>query len=1557
MASIAVAIRYASNMAELANNLKQGTNQIEALSATAEKMAERLGGAKMIQAANNLVGALDKTKISTLTLAQSSSSLEQLERAIAKLEASGKPIPDGMLAAANALRQVTDQAKALSAQAQQTAQQTEAITAKVEELGGTKTIQSAKTLVTAINQVGVSVLSTSQAAGSLAQLDAAMAKLKATGQPIPASMQATADALKKVADQSVTLEQRLDATAKKLDTAGNAAKSVATTMAPVALALGGIGLAGIKMATDLNESLANVSALLGDMSGKQLDSTVGEMKSKVRDLAISLGKSTTDISGGLYEVVSSLGYTNDTFGQLEIAAKAGAAGLATTQESFNFLSAVTKTYGDTSEAAFKKAADLGFQAVNFGQTTFPQLAASIGGVAPIAKVAGVSMEEMFAVIATATGVTGNTNEVVTQMASAINGLLSPAKDMKIAYQALGVSSGEALIQQRGFVGALQAVAEQARLTGTPLIELLGRKEAFILTSSLAGTQAAKFADNLGEMAKAATASGGVVDSAFKKQTEGVNSAGFAWKQFKAEAEVASQRIGDAVLPVIMRIATTLKPAWEAVQSAVEWFGQLPAPVQATAVVLGGLVVVGVPLLYFMGQLMISVAALLPVLGVALPGAAVAATGAIGGTTIAVGGLKTALLAFAANPIVLALTAIATAAVLVYIELDRSTAAIRRNIQANQDHATIQKAASSNVALGIKEQAEFTAALERTTASTYIGGKGLGTLSGFVTGLNISIDQVDMKPLVSGVTGAGTGARQASPEMKKFADDVNDLKTKIANLTSAGVPASEIVKRLGDDAIKTANQAQEMGVRVDKLPMSIRLLKADAEALAKLLDEQKPFKKFADDAKDLEARLRALQSAGVPAAEIVEQLGKDALKSAEEARQLGLGVGSVSPAIIALGRDYVILTALQKVNDDVAKLTPKIVGDNVKATAEWVAARRKAEDDLLAKARATSAAVIAVGYTEVEKKVAAAGQWRDESLRAIEVLRTKEPEMHRAISEMIAKEYGKRTDAATSSIARIAEKIENIGATVANVGGQIASEMGGRWGAAVGHASAAFGAGAKSISSFMKGDILGGIQAGVAAVISFGKTISAVFGNETKGARDEFAKGMNMTLDQLMAKLQASGAKGQELANQALNVIGKHDVAANQAWMKEVSAFFEKTTADIQRTADVLAKYGAVWEQLPAALQAKSIAAEVKTLAEEHVILTANGYSTAAATTAQADAYNELLAKALKAGAEIPPAMLPALLRMAELGQMTEANMRAMLGLKDESLPDFKAMEEAAKKYGIELGDLGPKFQQAKLNDLFKGLLSDFTLLREGGANMAVVIEKMGPQVNDAVQQAIKFGTEIPASMRPMIEAMASAGQLVGENGEKLTDLGALKWATPIEESMKELVRLFKELITQMMGAKTAVEEIPTQVEVEVGWKVHAFPGVPGAAGAAGAAASAHSGALVTAGRIQRFHDGVARVLPFPRMASDEVPAILQTGEAVLRREAVSALGVDAVSALNDMGGRTAGASGGRGGNVVDLAAVTRELQSARLAQARRDAAMPQQIARAVRDEFQKVVSQ
>ena len=162
---------------------------------------------------------------------------------------------------------------------------------------------------------------------------------------------------------------------------------------------------------------------VGTLLDGNVDAKLQTMGADLRKVSIQTGASTEDLTSGLYDVVSAFGESAESVKQLEIASKAAKAGNATTSDSVALLSAVTKGYGDTSAAAMEKVSDLAFQTVKLGQTTFPELASSIGQVVPLASTLAVSQEELFGAMATLTGVTGGTAEVTTQLKATMQGFL------------------------------------------------------------------------------------------------------------------------------------------------------------------------------------------------------------------------------------------------------------------------------------------------------------------------------------------------------------------------------------------------------------------------------------------------------------------------------------------------------------------------------------------------------------------------------------------------------------------------------------------------------------------------------------------------------------------------------------------------------------------------------------------------------------------------------------------------------------------------------------------------------------------------------------------------------------------------------------------------------------------------------------------------------------------------------------------------------------------------------------------------------------------------------
>lgn len=299
----------------------------------------------------------------------------------------------------------------------------------------------------------------------------------------------------------------------------------------------GIGALGVEMtrtATEFNAGMANVGSLIPGNTAR-----VKELAGEVQALRVQLGLTGQDATTGLYQAISAFGDTADTMKIMEINAKAARAGVASVSDAINLTSAVTKAYGDTSAQAVEQVSDLALMTVRLGQTTFPELAASIGRVTPLTKALGVSQQELFAVMATATGVTGGAAEVSTQLRGVLQSLMSPTDSMAKLMQSLGYANGEAMIKALGMSGTIKAITDAANASGQPLQEYISSIEGQTLALALAGPQADTFTAKLEQMQQAS----GSTNAAFKEQAEGVNWWGHQMARAREAWNVFLEKVG------------------------------------------------------------------------------------------------------------------------------------------------------------------------------------------------------------------------------------------------------------------------------------------------------------------------------------------------------------------------------------------------------------------------------------------------------------------------------------------------------------------------------------------------------------------------------------------------------------------------------------------------------------------------------------------------------------------------------------------------------------------------------------------------------------------------------------------------------------------------------------------------------------------------------------------------------------------------------------------------------------------------------------------------------
>ncbi|EPY2275490.1 phage tail tape measure protein [Clostridium sporogenes] len=349
------------------------------------------------------------------------------------------------------------------------------------------------------------------------------------------------DELSKSNNKWLNASDKLKDHSEKLKKTGSEVSGVGDKILKLSAPIAAAGIASAKLGTDFNEAMSTVSTLIPGQQKRLQD-----LKGSVQDVAIATGKGTDDIANGTYQVISAFGDASDTMEKVEINAKSATAGMATTTDALNLSSAVMKGYGDTTAKANEKVMDMSFMTVKLGQTDFPSLASSIGKVVPLSNELKVSQEEMFTVFATGTGVTGTASEVSTQYRGILQSLMAPTKDMTSLIEEMGFKDGRAMMEKKGLAGTIELITKKAKETNTPLQKYIGSIEGQTLALALAGEQSGVYKDKLEQMKN----STGAMNEAFKEQTEGINKTGFAYKQAMVKMQIAGQKMGDAMAPIL-----------------------------------------------------------------------------------------------------------------------------------------------------------------------------------------------------------------------------------------------------------------------------------------------------------------------------------------------------------------------------------------------------------------------------------------------------------------------------------------------------------------------------------------------------------------------------------------------------------------------------------------------------------------------------------------------------------------------------------------------------------------------------------------------------------------------------------------------------------------------------------------------------------------------------------------------------------------------------------------------------------------------------------------------
>ena len=385
---------------------------------------------------------------------------------------------------------------------------------------------------------------------------------------------------------------------------GGVLKGVGTQLtAGLTLPLAGLGIVATKAFADFDSAMTQSLAIMGDVSSA--------LKTEMSDAAREMAKTTifsAKEAADSYFFLASAGL--DATASIEALPKVAAfaqAGMFDMALATDLLtdaqSALGLTIRDDAIANMENMARVGdvlVKANTLANASVQQFSEALTNKAgPAMRAVGIEIEEGVAVLAAFAdqGIKGA--EAGTRFGIVLRDLQTKAIKNKGAFAELGISVFDANGEMNNIAdvvgdleGALSGMsAEQKKAT---LLMLGFSDKSVSALQALIGTS-----DAIRTYEKGLRDAAGTMDEVASKQLESFSA---QMNLLKSEIVDAAIELGGALVPTLRLLTEAAGPAIDKIVAMVKWFGNLPGPVQTTAIALAAVVAAIGPLLFISGQL-------------------------------------------------------------------------------------------------------------------------------------------------------------------------------------------------------------------------------------------------------------------------------------------------------------------------------------------------------------------------------------------------------------------------------------------------------------------------------------------------------------------------------------------------------------------------------------------------------------------------------------------------------------------------------------------------------------------------------------------------------------------------------------------------------------------------------------------------------------------------------------------------------------------------------------------------------------------------------------------
>ncbi|WP_027714895.1 phage tail tape measure protein [Desulfuromonas sp. TF] len=324
---------------------------------------------------------------------------------------------------------------------------------------------------------------------------------------------ATLQLLIKASDQTGAVfsgvGDKVSALASGAKTATQPFADIATSVLKLDAALAALVGGGLALAVNesgkFNGAFAETTTLFEAAPEK-----VDRFRADILDYAGDSRIAIEDINAATYSAISAGMDYADSLDLVERSERLAIAGKADLNSSTVLLASSLNAYGESVDQA-EAYSDALFATVRAGQTTLPELAASLAQVTGVAASSGVSFDDLLAAVATLTASGLPTSQAVTAIKGALTNILKPSADAAETSKALGLEFNATALASKGLGGFMAELGQKTGGNIDKMSALFGSVEGLNGALILTGEGAAKFAATLGEMEDKAGATSAAYD--------------------------------------------------------------------------------------------------------------------------------------------------------------------------------------------------------------------------------------------------------------------------------------------------------------------------------------------------------------------------------------------------------------------------------------------------------------------------------------------------------------------------------------------------------------------------------------------------------------------------------------------------------------------------------------------------------------------------------------------------------------------------------------------------------------------------------------------------------------------------------------------------------------------------------------------------------------------------------------------------------------------------------------------------------------------------------------